>query len=291
MTDEQFTGAAVVDLVLATRGRTSELEGFLRSLHDQAFRGFRLIVVDQNADDRVAPVLAGYPEINQLHVHDRGGAGLSRARNRALTHLEAEIVGFPDDDCLYGPEVIDRVVSLFATHPGWDGILGRVRDPTGASRMRWGDQPGLVTRGTLWNRVSAAAVFLRRRVVEGVGPFDEDLGLGSGTRWPSGEETDYVIRAIDAGFRLEFDPTLAVVHVDPFLMLDDAARKRATVQGRTSIRLMRKHGFPAATIAGSVARSAARAAQRLAQGRVGDARFHADVLRGRLSELARTDER
>lgn len=291
MTDERSNRPAVVDLVLATRGRTSELEGFLGSLEDQVFRAFRLIVVDQNADDRLVPVLAGHPEIDQMHIRDRGGAGLSRARNRALEHLSAEIVGFPDDDCLYGPEAIDRVVSLFTTHPRWDGILGRVRDPTGTSRLRWSDEPGHVTRDTLWNCVSAAAIFLRRRVVEQVGLFDEELGLGSGTRWTSGEETDYVIRAIDAGFWLEFDPGLTVVHVDPFSMLDDTARRRAMAQGATSIRLMRKHGFPTAAIAKSVSRSGAGVAQRLAQGRLGDARFHAAVLRGRLSELARTNER
>ena len=61
-------------------------------------------------------------------------------------------------------------------------------------------------------------LFLRRDVVARVGPFDERLGLGSGTPWSSGEELDYVLRAIQSGARIVYDPDLTVTH----------ARKRHT---------------------------------------------------------------
>ena len=41
------------DLVVATVDRTAPLEDLLRSLAAQTHRSFRLVVVDQNADDRV----------------------------------------------------------------------------------------------------------------------------------------------------------------------------------------------------------------------------------------------
>ena len=40
------------DLVVATVDRTAELETLLQSLEGQTHRHFRLVVVDQNADDR-----------------------------------------------------------------------------------------------------------------------------------------------------------------------------------------------------------------------------------------------
>src|SRR4029078_4597421 len=49
-------------------------------------------------------------------------------------------------------------------------------------------------------------------VVAGVGPFDERLGLGSGTPWSSGEELDYVLRAIRSGARVVYDPAVRVTH-------------------------------------------------------------------------------
>ena len=43
-----------------------------------------------------------------------------------------------------------------------------------------------------------------------VGGFDEELGLGSGTPWHSGEEIDYLVRALATGAHLEYDPSLVV---------------------------------------------------------------------------------
>ena len=39
-------------------------------------------------------------------------------------------------------------------------------------------------------------------VVEAVGAFDETLGPGAGTPWGSGEDTDYHLRILKAGFDL-----------------------------------------------------------------------------------------
>ena len=43
-------------------------------------------------------------------------------------------------------------------------------------------------------------------------PRPERLGLGSGTRWSSGEEIDFLVRALRVGARLEYDPSLVVTH-------------------------------------------------------------------------------
>jgi glycosyltransferase involved in cell wall biosynthesis len=85
------------DLVVATVDRTVELETLLRSLEAQTHSSFRLVVVDQNADNRVETVLAAHPGLDTLRL--RSERGLSRARNVALRTLAADVVAFPDDDC------------------------------------------------------------------------------------------------------------------------------------------------------------------------------------------------
>ena len=83
-----------------------------------------------------------------------------------------------------------------------------------------------------------------RSVVERVGPFDERLGLGSGAAWSSGEEVDYVIRAVDVGARIAYDPSLVVRHR---VVPDDATigyRDGAMVGY-----LLRKHGYPGRVVA------------------------------------------
>ena len=51
------TGGLAFDLVVATLGRSTELDAFLASLENQTGASIRLLVVDQNEDTRVAETL------------------------------------------------------------------------------------------------------------------------------------------------------------------------------------------------------------------------------------------
>ena len=104
------------DLVTATVDRTAPLEELLRSLAAQTHRAFRLVVVDQNADDRVAALLASHRDLEVLHL--RSTRGLSRARNVALPRLAGDLVAFPDDDCVYAPDLLERVARAIRGRPG-----------------------------------------------------------------------------------------------------------------------------------------------------------------------------
>jgi len=114
-------------------------------------------------------------------------------------------------------------------------------------------------------------------VVEEVGGFDESLGVGSGTPWGSGEETDYLLRALAAGFRLFYDPTLCVYHEQP--VRNNAALGFSYGMGMG--RVLRKHHYPSWFVLQQVARAAVGAAAAVAAGHPGDARFRWAVARGR----------
>jgi GT2 family glycosyltransferase len=236
------------DLVVATVGRTTELKRFLESLEAQTHRDFHLFVVDQNENDRVTALL---PEGS---VRLQSEPGLSRARNAALPHLTADAVAFPDDDCVYPPDLLERVAARLAP---LDGLTGR--EPW------WTTGAAVLTRDNLWNRAISFTIFLKRDVVERVGPFDERLGLPSS----SGEEIDYLIRALDAGARIEYDPTIVVEH----------PRKRADVatrDGESIGYVLRKHRYSRKTVARMLLRPAAGMLVHPHR-----ARFHAATLRGR----------
>ena len=237
------------DLVVATVGRTAELERFLASLDAQTHSDFRVLVVDQNADDRIVPLLDGRA------VRLRSHPGLSRARNTALPELRGDAVAFPDDDCVYPADLLERVAARLE---GLDGVTGR--------ETWWTTEAAPLTRENLWNRAISFTIFLRREVVERVGAFDERLGLPAS----SGEEIDYLIRALDAGARIEYDPSLVVLH--PRKHADIAER-----DGESIGYLLRKHRYGPRTVARMLIRPAAGIVLHPS-----DARRHGATLRGRV---------
>ena len=228
------------DLVVATVGRTDELGRFLDSIEEQGYGPLRVIVVDQNEDERVAEIAHG--RAFEL-VHTRSVRGLSRARNAGLVHVDADLVAFPDDDCVYPSGLLERVAERFGD-PGLDGLTGRAVDAEGRSSTSWKSDPALLTDDNLWNRAISFTIFLRREVVQRVGAFDERLGLGSAEPWSSGEEIDYLIRAVRSGARIEYDPSLVVRH--PVRQDDPRVGAR---DGASVGYLLRKHRYPARVVA------------------------------------------
>ena len=262
------------DLVVATVGRVGELARLLASVEAQSLPRVRVIVVDQNDDTRLTKVLEG----RGLELeHLRSDAGLSRARNAALDHLRADVVAFPDDDCVYPPGVLQRVAERLAADADLDGLTGRAEDASGVSSTSWKTDPAVLTDDNLWNRAISYTIFLRRTVIERVGAFDEQLGLGSSEPWASAEEIDYLIRAIRGGARIEYDQSLVVSHD---VRLDDeliGARDGASVGY-----LLRKHRYPTTSVARMLARPLGGVVVSLARGDRARASYHAATFRGRI---------
>ena len=67
-------------LILGTVGRVNDLEIILSSLQAQTYQNFELIVVDQNPDDRLVPILARYKDKFPI-FHLRSEMGLSKAKS------------------------------------------------------------------------------------------------------------------------------------------------------------------------------------------------------------------
>ena len=89
-----------LSLIVATLGRTLELDRLMTTLTNQSFKNFEIIIVDQNEDDRLN-VIAQTAKNNGLTLtHLRHHPpNLAHARNRGIATAKGRWCGFPDDDC------------------------------------------------------------------------------------------------------------------------------------------------------------------------------------------------
>jgi GT2 family glycosyltransferase len=198
-------------LVLSTIGRKQELARFCAWLDEQTYRNFELILVDQSEGDELVEIVRRFGDKFAI-IHLRSKRGLSRGRNLGMKAATGELIGFPDDDCWYEKDLLERVAAAFDTFPAVQVLTGMARDETGAPMGRWDRRAGTITRTNVWRRAVSMTIFVRQHVMEAVGQFDERLGVGSDTPFGSGEETDILIRIIDLGFTGVYDPTLTVYH-------------------------------------------------------------------------------
>ena len=268
-------------LILPTIGRWEEPERFLASLADQTFRHFELVVIDQNPDDKLTPILEAYGDLYSiLHLRTKR-MGASAARNEGLRYSLSDLVAFPDDDCQYPPDLLERVALFFDHYPEIDGLTARLVDEQGQSSILDFDlEPGPLDAVNVWTRSIEATMFLRGKSAEAF-RFDETLGKGSGTAWESGEGTDYLLRLLAAGASLSYQPSLNVVHPQSVPPYDAKAMRRAYEYGCGKGRVLRKHEYPLRQRAKTLVEPLKQAAVCAADSRTAEAQYYWNVFRGR----------
>jgi len=232
-------------LVTGTLGRHKEWERLLSALDAQTHQDFELIVVDQNADDRLLKYFEPYrTKFPVIHLREKK-RGLSRARNIGLRHTSGDIVAFPDDDSYYQPDLLKQIEQFFIQHPEWDGLTCRYVTPDSDTGFRRKDlSSGQLTKMNTWLRSNSSTIFFRREVVTALKGFDETLGTGTEAPWGSGEDRDYCLRAVSKGFKIHYDSQLTVDCPGPIEPEPPRATHKTLSYAMGEGRLMRLHKFP-----------------------------------------------
>jgi glycosyltransferase involved in cell wall biosynthesis len=269
-------------LILATVGRVEELDKFLQHLDRQIYGQFELIIVDQNPDAILGPLLHKYRDRFPL-LHVRSERGLSRARNVGLQHVSGDIVAFPDDDCWYAPDLLEKVASAFCRNSGWDGLTGRAVDDSRPGSYHWfPHKSGWIDKKNIWRRALSITIFLRESVIRAIGSFDESLGAGSQYGKLSGEETDYLIRTIQTGFRVYYCADVCVFHPYPEFTYDYKFIKKHYGYSVGFGYVLRKHNYPILFVVRYWLRALGGAAVSLAAFDFAKSRYHFATLKGRV---------
>jgi glycosyltransferase involved in cell wall biosynthesis len=223
-------------LIVPTLGRTTEIAELFASIVEQNRQEVELIVVDQNDDERIAPLLCGFPaNISVVHLRLKE-KNISAARNAGLASSSGEIIAFPDDDCWYPSYLLNRVDAWFRDNSDYSVLAVGALDADGVpSGNRWIQNscdisPVNVLRTTFCSSLFVSDVARSRGVL-----FDPKLNRG--------EETDFILRLLATGLRGRFDRGLHIHHPRRDMLSGTVSRARALSYGAGMGRLVRRHSL------------------------------------------------
>jgi glycosyltransferase involved in cell wall biosynthesis len=234
-------GSPRFSLIVATMGRTAELSRLLDSLQSQSFADFEVIVVDQNKDERLSPILKSFAHPEKLK-HVRCDTGVSKARNAGIRHAVGQIIAFPDDDCWYPPTTLENVDDWFHSNSDYDILSLTSRDEKGElSGNRWHSELCDITITNVFRTSACYCFFVRATDRARTVTFDEQLGPGAGTRFPASEDTDYVLSAMQAGIKGKFVKQWHIGHPTKDARSGSISATRAFEYGLGMGRVQGKH--------------------------------------------------
>jgi N-acetylglucosaminyl-diphospho-decaprenol L-rhamnosyltransferase len=222
--------------------------------------GARILVVDNSPEDPSAAA-AVREVVSARRLSQPRNVGFAAAVNAAIAESDAPVVLLLNPDVVALTGSYDAVARIFAADPSVGAVAIRLRDESGTlmhcrRQPRWADflagalsferllprplRPRSIVM-TEWGHdkqavvdtASGAALFLRRAAYDDVGPLDDSFFM----YW---EETDWLVRARQAGWTLVFTPEIDALHLDR-ASSDVAANDYSSLLLESSYRYVGKH--------------------------------------------------
>lgn len=220
----------LVSIILPTYNRPGVIERAVRSVLEQTYSDFELLVVDSSTDERTRLILEEFDD-ERIKYLPQAPKGPGAARNLGIDYARGEYLAFQDDDDVWHREKLEKQLSSIQNCDQQVGIIyttiQKISDDT-----KWtvpfneiDPKEGDICDSLQYsNFVSTQTVLARARCFDEVGQFDEAL--------PALEDWEMWIR-ISMDFRFKhIDEQLVTAYISPSSLSRDfeaIAEARGTI--------------------------------------------------------------
>jgi len=169
--------APLVSVVTPSFNQGGFIAQTIASVLDQDYPHIEYLIVDGGSTDATRDVLRRFGgRLRWISEPDRGQTD---AINKGWRQVRGQIVAWLNADDLYLPHAVAQVVAFFQAHPEVDAVYGDCDyiDAHGQFIQRYSTRPYdyLELVRTAIDFIPQPTTFLRRRVLEAVGPLDDTL--------------------------------------------------------------------------------------------------------------------
>lgn len=224
-----MTDLPSVSLIIASRNRPRLLVESVESVLAGDDVPAEIVVVDQSErPSSTAQTLGALPG-SVVRCVQTDSIGLSRANAIGIASARHDVLAFTHDDVLVTPTWFGELVRALIEAGEKSVVTGRVLPVPSEERdtlvtladgrivaadeiasTRVDDQPAVFEGRVGKNVLAIVNMTVHRRDLEAVGGFDERLG--SGTRFPGGDDSDLGLRFLEAGYRIVYAPPAVLYH-------------------------------------------------------------------------------
>ena len=202
--------------LIGTLNRSHTIMHCVDSLLNQKYSNFEIIIIDQSTNNETEKLIRDLNNSQIVYEHV-DFTGLSKARNRALQIATGDYVSLVDDDAFYYADYLEKAYYHLKDYANENTILsGYIYDTdTDADFAGYNshfDNKVLPYRIVL-KTCPSAGLIIPMSAFNACGVFDENLGVGAA--FGAGEETDFLIRAMEKRFSIKYYSDMRLKHPFP----------------------------------------------------------------------------
>jgi len=210
-----------VSIVMCVRNVDKHINICIRSILDQTYDDFELVIVDDLSTDSTRRKIEEFHDERIRYFKNQKWLGISKSRNRGISESRGEYVFFTDGDCKVSKDWLDEGMRGFQDSQ-IVGVEGRTYYVSEDYVPTFSDYIAENKHGGLFLTCNIA---YKKRVVDKIGRFDENMAYYS--------DKDLALRVMKHG-RISFRPGMIVYiqqqTVTPKDLMNRARRARGVVQ-------------------------------------------------------------
>lgn len=178
-----------LSICITTYNRGSTLAETLRTVLNQSYKDFEVVVIDDASTDETPEVVCSIGDARLRYTRNAVNVGLIANKNRAIEEAKGDVIAIYHDHDLYHPDLVRRSMEILDEYPKVGAVCAAAHivnadDPTqilSTIHLNFGEvTPGATVRRALFHhwrcKIVGPTTMVRRSCYEQLGVFNPEYG-------------------------------------------------------------------------------------------------------------------